>query len=308
MRVGYFGPRGTFTEEALRASAPAGVEPVPLPSIYATVSAVQDGDVRRAVVPIENALEGSVDATLDALAVETEDVVIVREVILPISHCLIAREEVALDQIAVVASHPQANAQCARFLREQLPGARVLDAASTSDAVRMVAENGEPGWAAIGNRLAAELYGCRVLREGVQDVPDNVTRFVWLARADEADDDPGGAGASPDGGAASPDTAASPARWKTSIVFWGGGDESPGWLVRCLSELAFRGVNLTRIESRPRRMGLGHYMFFIDLEGHAERAPVDEALSALRTHSEGLRTLGTYPAAVVPGGQRRAGR
>jgi prephenate dehydratase len=297
MRVGYFGPRGTFTEEALRASAPDGVEAVPLPSIYATVSAVQAGDVRRGVVPIENAMEGSVDATLDALAVETEGVVIVGEVILPISHCLIAREDIELADIAVVASHPQANAQCARFLRERLPGARVLAAASTSDAVRMVAENGEPGWAAIGNRLAAELYGCRVLLEGVQDLADNVTRFVWLARADDAD----GAGAR----AAAPED---PAAWKTSVVFWGSGDESPGWLVRCLSELAFRGINLTRIESRPRRMGLGHYMFFIDLQGHAERAPVDEGLAALRAHCEGLRTLGTYPAAVAPDGARRVDR
>jgi prephenate dehydratase len=286
MRVGYFGPPGTFTEEALRASAPDGVEPVPLPSIYATVTAVQDGTVQRGVVPIENALEGSVDATLDALAVETEDVVIVAEVVLPISHCLIAREEIDLGDITVVASHPQANAQCARFLRERLPNARVLAASSTSDAVRMVADNGEPGWAAIGNRLAADLYGCRVLREGVQDLADNVTRFVWLARAGEQP----AAEAAPDGG-----------RWKTSVVFWGSGDATPGWLVRCLSELAFRGVNLTRIESRPRRMGLGHYMFFVDLEGHAAQAPVDEALSGLRGHCEGLRTLGTYPAASDSG-------
>jgi prephenate dehydratase len=304
MRVGYFGPRGTFTEEALRASAPEGVEAVPLPSIYATVSAVQAGEVQRGVVPIENAMEGSVDATLDALAVETEDVVIVGEVILPISHCLIAREPVALEDIAVVASHPQANAQCARFLRERLPGARVLAAPSTSDAVRMVAENGEPGWAAIGNRLAAELYGCVVLLDGVQDLADNVTRFVWLARGDDVE---GAGGASP-GAPAFPGAPASPADWKTSIVFWGSGDESPGWLVRCLSELAFRGINLTRIESRPRRMGLGHYMFFIDLVGHAERAPVDEGLAALRTHCEGLRTLGTYPAAIAPDGARRADR
>jgi prephenate dehydratase len=281
MRVGYFGPRGTFTEEALRASAPDGVDAVALPSIYATVLAVQDGTVRRGVVPIENALEGSVDATLDALAVETEGVVIVAEVVLPISHCLIALEELDLADIRVVASHPQANAQCARFLREQLPGAVVLAASSTSEAVRMVAEDGEPGRAAIGNRLAAGLYGCRVLREGIEDLPGNVTRFVWLARDGE------GAAVRPADG-----------RAKTSVVFWGGGDQTPGWLVDCLSELATRGVNLTRIESRPRRMGLGQYMFFVDLEGHADDPPVAEALAGLATHCEALRTLGTYPAAA----------
>jgi prephenate dehydratase len=282
MRVGYFGPRGTFTEEALRASAPAGVDAVALPSIYATVCAVQDGTVRRGVVPIENALEGSVDATLDALAVETEDVVIVDEVVLPITHCLIALEELELSAIRVVASHPQANAQCARFLRERLPGAVVLAASSTSEAVRMVAEDGEPGRAAIGNRLAAELYGCRVLREGIEDLAGNVTRFVWLARDDDE------AAVVPAGGGR---------RFKTSVVFWGGGDATPGWLVRCLSELASRDVNLTRIESRPRRMGLGHYMFFVDLEGHAEDPSVADALAGLGAHCEGLRTLGTYPAA-----------
>lgn len=295
MRVGYLGPPGTFTEQALRSSAPDGVDAVALPTIHATVTAVHEGAVQRAVVPIENALEGSVDATLDALAVEADDVVIVGEVVLAITHCLIAPSELALEQIAVVASHPQATAQCARFLRERLPGARVEAAASTSEAVRMASEDGAPGRAAIGNRLAAELYGCRVLREGIEDLAGNVTRFVWLARAGD--------------GLTAGDAAGE--RWKTSVVFWGGGDASPGWLVRCLSELAFRGVNLTRIESRPRRMGLGHYMFFVDLEGHAERAPVDEALAALRGHCEGLRTLGAYPVAPWPrahGRSRPVGR
>jgi prephenate dehydratase len=282
MRVGYFGPRGTFTEEALRSSAPPDVDAVALPSIYAVVLAVQDGTVQRGVVPIENALEGSVDATLDALAVETQDVVIVDEVVLPITHCLIALEDLDLADIRVVASHPQANAQCARFLREQLPGAVVLAASSTSEAVRMVAEDGEPGRAAIGNRLAAQLYGCRVLREGIEDLAGNVTRFVWLARRDEA---------------ASGPVRASEGAFKTSVVFWGGGDATPGWLVDCLAELSSRGLNMTRIESRPRRMGLGHYMFFVDMEGHAGSAPVAAALEALARHCEGLRTLGTYPAA-----------
>lgn len=280
MRVGYFGPPGTFTEEALRSSAPAGTERVPLPTIHAAVMAVADGSVERAVVPIENALEGSVDATLDALAVETEDVVIVDEVVRPISHCLIGVAGAELAGVADVVSHPQALGQCTRFLRERLPRARLRSSeGSTAEAVRAVAAGGDPATAAIGTRLAAELYGCAILADGIEDHPGNQTRFVWLARADapvEADAE----------------------RWKTSVVFWGGGDATPGWLVRCLSELAFRGVNLTRIESRPRRMGLGHYMFFVDLEGHAQAPAVSAALRALETHCEGLRTLGTYPAAA----------
>jgi prephenate dehydratase len=291
MRVGYFGPPGTFTEEALRFSAPPGVEPVALPTILAAVLAVQQGDVERAVVPIENALEGSVDATLDALSVDADDVVIVGEVVRPISHFLIARESIALEEIAVVVSHPQALGQCTRFLRGELPAARTLSAnGSTAEAVRTVAETDEPGWAAIGTELAAELYGCVVLRERIEDRSDNQTRFVWLARAQDAP-----AALPP----AAPAGLAGGARWKSSVVFWGGGDAVPGWLVNCLSELAVRDVNLTRIESRPRRVGLGSYLFFVDLDGDARSPVVSAALDALGGHCEGLRLLGTYPAALA---------
>ena len=279
MRVGYFGPPGTFTEEALLSSAPEGVEPVPFPTIHATIAALADGSVRRCVVPIENALDGSVDATLDALAVDFEDLVIVDEVVRPITHYLVAGGPLALEEIEVVTSHPQALGQCRRFLRSELALARLQVAeGSTADAVRLVTTPGHERWAAIGTRLAAELYGATVLREAIEDHPGNETRFVWLARHGDE-----------------PQIASE--RFKTSVVFWGGGDASPGWLVRCLSELAFRGINLTRIESRPRRMGLGHYMFFVDLEGAADAPVVAEALAALESHCEGLRTLGTYPAA-----------
>src|SRR5947209_20587488 len=177
MRVGYFGPEGTFTHEALieglAHDARLATEPelVALPTIYDTVMAVQIGAVERALVPIENSLEGSVNATLDALAIETDDVEIVGELVHPIRHCLIARRELELDEIDTIVSHPQATAQCARFIRTRLPQARVLSGASTADAVRMVAEH-DGGWAALGNRLAAERYDCRVLRANVEDVAD----------------------------------------------------------------------------------------------------------------------------------------
>ena len=160
-RVGYFGPEGTFTHEALMASTDTGrLELVPLPTIYDTVMAVHHGEVARALVPIENSLEGSVNATLDALAMETEEVAIVGEVVHPIRHCLIARTDLELEEIETVISHPQATAQCARFVRGHLRHARVLAGSSTADAVRTVAEHDGP-WAALGNRLAAEQYGCR---------------------------------------------------------------------------------------------------------------------------------------------------
>jgi prephenate dehydratase len=286
VRVGYFGPEGTFTHEALIAADSgqpvSGRELVPFPTIYDTVMAVHHGDVERSLVPIENSLEGSVNATLDALAMETEDVAIIGEVVHPIRHCLIARRPLELSAIEAVVSHPQANAQCARFIRTRLPQARVLAGSSTADAVRMVAEHDGP-WAALGNRLAAERYGCEVLRAGVEDVAENETRFVWLGHVDavRANDGP----AAPHG------------PWKTAIVFWGVGSEEPGWLVRCLTELASRDVNLTRIESRPRKQGLGRYMFFVDFEGEVREPQVAAGLEAVRSHVEVLRVLGSFPAA-----------
>ena len=282
MAVGYFGPEGTFTQEALLAAVgDHEFDLVPLPTIYDTVMAVHHDEVAYALVPMENSLEGSVNATLDTLAMETEDVVIVGEVVHPIRHCLIARTDLELDEIEVVVSHPQATAQCARFIRTRLPQASVLGGASTAEAVRTVADHEGP-WAALGNRLAAERYGCRVLRAGVEDVADNETRFVWLARVGTAPGAPG--------------TSEPPiGPWKTAIVFWGVGSDAPGWLVSCLAELSDRGVNLTRIESRPRKQGLGRYMFFLDLEGSDSEPHVGDALAGLRAHVEVLRVLGSFP-------------
>ena len=271
MRVAYLGPPGTYSEEALRASAPPGIEEVPHTTIRDAVMAVQDGSVERAVVPIENALEGAVAVTLDTLALEAPGVHIVAEVVHPIHHCVVAADELELSQVERVVSHPQATAQCARFLRERLPDAERVVAPSTADAVLSVRDAGDSA-VALGSRLAAELYGCRVLESDVEDGPENATRFVWLARERSA-----------------PAEAS-----KTSLVFWGGDDQSPGWLVQCLSELSDRAVNLTRIESRPRRTALGHYMFFADLEGGVDDPSVTEALDALGERVEELRVLGSY--------------
>ena len=275
MRVAFLGPAGTYTEEALRASAPAGLEleEVPYPTVYETVMAVQTGAAERAVVPIENSLEGSVTATLDALAGEADGVRIFAEVVRPVSHSLLARPGVGIDDVTHVLSHPQALAQCSELLRGRLAHAEPASSPSTAEAARTVAESAEP-WAAIGTRLAAEMYGCTVLEEAVEDRSDNLTRFVWLAPA----------------GAEPPHEPR-----KTSIVFWGFNDESPGALVGVLSELADRGINLTKIESRPRRVQLGHYMFFADLEGSGAEPLVREALDALGGRVQTLKVLGSYP-------------
>lgn len=279
MRVGYLGPEGTNSHEALlNALGGQPAEQVPLPTIHDCVVAVQEGEVDRAFVPIENAIEGSVNATLDALVLDAEQVAIVGEAIHPLTTCLVAREPLELSAVERVVSHPQPLGQCAHFLRSRLPQAQLRTASSTAEAVRLVADGAEgPNAAALGSRLAAEQYGCEVLAAGVDDVAGNETRFVWLA--------PQGTPVGEHG------------PWKTALVFWGVGAEAPGWLVRCLSEFAFRGVNLTRIESRPRKQGLGRYMFFLDLEGSASEGPVAEALEALRAHVEHLRVLGSFPAA-----------
>jgi len=284
MRIGYLGPEGTFSHQALLAAGtPAGSELSGFATIYDTVMAVHDGTVQRALVPIENSLEGSIDVTLDALATDASDVRIVGETVLAIRNCLIAGHETPLESIETVYSHPQANAQCARFLRTRLAGARVVAANSTADAVRRVATDPLISHAALGNSLAAEIYGGHVLLDGVDDDEGNQTRFVWLAPATAASHAVG-----------------PPA--KTSIVFWGAGDESPGWLVRCLAEISDREINMTRIESRPHRAGLGHYMFFADLLGALESPSVGEAIDGLGRHCETVRVLGSYPAATTVGG------
>jgi prephenate dehydratase len=275
MRVAYLGPPGTFNHDALEAAAPGErPETVPAPTVYEAILAVETGDADRALVPFENSIEGAVRATLDTLVLEASSVTIVGEHDHPVRHALIAARERPLDEIRAVLSHPQASAQCARFVRERLPGAEVRAAASTADAVRRVSESDEP-WAALGAASAAGLYGCVVLSDGVEDEPENVTRFVWVA--------PQGTRPSGDG------------PWRTTLVFYELGEDHPGALVEALLEFSSREVNLTRIESRPRRRGLGTYMFFCDLDGSESDPPVAEAIEGLRGKAESVRILGSYP-------------
>ncbi len=294
-RVGFLGPAGTFTEEALLASAAdEAIEPVPLASIYETVAALRRGEVQWAIVPIENSLDGSVSVTLDLLAEQDGDVEIVGEALLRVRHSLIAAGPAELAEIDTVLTHPQVPGQCARFLRAELAHARILPASSTAGAVRAVTSEGQRGRAAIGTVLAASIYGGTIIREDVEDRDDNETRFVWLARSGEA-------AAAP---LAAPGTQTTGAEWKTSLVFWGAGAQSPGWLVRCLDEFARREINLTKIESRPRRERLGRYMFFADLNGRAGDAAVAEAIDGLRAVCEHVGVLGAYRAAksaMAPG-------
>lgn len=280
MRLGHLGPAGTFTEEAARAAAGDADELRPYPGVRDTVEAVLAGEVDAALVPIENSLQGTVTATVDALSAEPR-LRIVGEAVLSITQCLIARADVDLATIREVRSHPQGLGQCTRFLRERLPQARLVPVGSTAEAVRDL-DAGDV--AAIASHGAAALHGAVVLREGIEDEPGNATRFAWLALEGASpfpprDDD---------------------APFKTSVLFAGNEDNRPGWLVRCLSELAFRGVNMVKIESRPARSRLGHYIFLIDCEGREDAAAVAEAIAGLGAHCDTVRVLGSYPTAPSP--------
>ncbi len=277
VKVAYLGPAGTFSEEALLLAADGeAFDADPRATLHAVIEAVEGGEAERAFVPFENSIEGTVRPTLDALAFDTDRVRIVGEHDHRIRQALIARAGLAIERIEVVLSHPQASAQCARFLRAALPDATVRTVSSTSEAVRAVAGADEP-WAALGSPIAAAAYGCEVLREGVEDSPDNVTRFAWLA---------------PDGAELPPADPSAP--WRTTLVFHELGDDRPGALTDALAELSDRGINMTRIESRPRRSGLGRYLFFLDLDGNVEDATVAEGLAALRAKAETVRVLGSY--------------
>jgi prephenate dehydratase len=271
MRVGHLGPAGTYSEEA--ALRRPGAEPVPFPTLPDTIAAVADGAVELAAVPVENSLEGSVGVSLDTLAAR-DDVTIVGELVLPISVHLVARAAIDPAQVEQVVSHPQPLAQCAGYLRRRLPQARTVPASSTAAAVRQMMEAG-PRWAALGPRRAAQLYDAVIVEEDVADDESNATRFVWVAPAG-AEVETGGP-------------------MRTSLAFWGQGDREPGWLVRCLSEFAFRGVNLSKIESRPLRSTIGHYRFFVDCDDGLATPAVSEAVAGLRTHCTDVRVLGSYP-------------
>lgn len=274
VRIAYLGPPGTFTEEALLACPESrDAELVPVATVPEVVAAVERGEAGRGMVPIENSIEGSVNVTLDTLAFDTGGITIQREVVLPIRHALLARPGVGIGEVQAVLSHPHATAQCRAFLQAKLPGAELHAANSTAEAAREVAARSEP-WAAIGTELAAELYGLAVLAPDIEDRPENSTRFVLVGR-----EPPPPSGAD-----------------KTSVVCFIEKDR-PGSLLAILHEFSDRGINLTKLESRPTKARLGEYCFFIDMEGHVSEAPIRHALDSLRTKILDVKLLGSYPRA-----------
>jgi prephenate dehydratase len=272
-RYGFLGPAGTFTEAALLQwldGRPAEV--VALASVDAAVDAVRAGDVAAAMVPLENSIEGSVTATIDAFAGGTP-LAILAEAQVPVSFSLVARPGTTLDGVRSIATHPHAHAQCRRWLADALPEAQVTFAPSTAMAASMVADGVDGHDAAISAPLAAQVYGLDELASDIGDRPAE-TRFVLVSTPQ----------------APAPATGAD----KTSLVLFMGEDH-PGALLEILTEFAVRGVNLTRIESRPTGGGIGDYFFSVDVEGHLDDARVGEALMGLRRVCAEVRYLGSYP-------------
>jgi len=273
--IAFLGPEGTFSEEALLANMPEGdVHPFPYPSIRDVLKAVQSGEAPLGIVPIENSIEGSVVVTLDSLAFGFDELRIVREVTHQVRQQLIARKPVGMERVTKIISIPQAYGQCREFIREHLDGVEHEATDSTAEAVRRVSRVDRP-WVAIGTRLAAEMYECAVVAEDIDDADDNRTRFVFVSR-DEAPQD-------------------LDAPYKTSLVC-GIAQDQPGSLLMILSEFAYRYVNLTRVESRPSKQALGHYIFFIDVEGRVTDPPIAQALACLGCKLSWVKVLGSYPA------------
>ncbi|MEX0761709.1 MAG: prephenate dehydratase [Dehalococcoidia bacterium] len=271
-RVAFLGPLGTYNDEAARRYAP-DADRVPYPSLPHVGAAFEAGEVDEAVVPIENSLYGSVTDMVDFL-ISAGRARIRGELLLPIEHCLIARPGVSISDLRKILSHPQALGQCRGYLAATLPDAEQVATVSTAAAVADL-QQGDDSAAAIAPRRAAEMYGLEILAEGIQDSSNNITRFVILGTEDH------------------PRTGHD----KTSIAFDFVRGDQPGLVYAALRPFADRGINLTKIESRPTGSELGSYMFLLDFDGHREDPLVREALEEIGRHASTLKVLGSYPRA-----------
>ncbi|MDQ3615386.1 MAG: prephenate dehydratase [Actinomycetota bacterium] len=272
-RFAYLGPEGTFTEQALRSlPAAANADLQPCPTVTVALDSVRNGEADAAVVPIENSVEGSVPVTLDELA-SGDPLMITREMTVPVAFALLARHGVRPEEVRRVGTHPHAAAQTRRWMARHMPQVEVVHTDSTAQAAAVLTRPDASWDAAISAPLAAERYRLAVLASGIGDKVDAITRFVLVSR---------------------PGTPAPPTgRDKTSLVAFMR-DDHPGALLEILEQLTMRGVNMTRIESRPTGAALGNYCFSVDCEGHVEDARVGEALMGLRRVCADVRFLGSY--------------
>ncbi|MFA5896188.1 MAG: prephenate dehydratase [Thermoplasmata archaeon] len=271
--VAYQGERGAYSEDAVAALFGDAVEPLPCLEFRDAFEAVDTGQATHAVVPVENSIEGTVAQVNDLLL--EHDLTVAGEVIMVVDHCLIANPKAKLEHIKVVYSHPQALGQCRRFLSRH-PAWKQVPAYDTAGSVKMIRERGRKDEAAIASRRSARIYGMKVLAEGIQTDHENYTRFFVVEkhprRIEGAD--------------------------KTSIAFVA--KNVPGSLHACLGEFAKRGINLTKLESRPRSARPWNYVFYADFEGSMEDSKVRDAVGALVTTAGFVKVFGFYRKATPP--------
>jgi len=270
--VAFQGENGAYSQEAIYQFFGRETETLPCRTLKAIFEAIERGDAAFGMLPIENSTAGSINQAYDLLL--DYDLKIWQEVVIRVRHCLLANPGVTLEDIRQVRSHPQALAQCERYLADH--GFEAITAYDTAGSARDLAARPEPGVAAIASRLAGELYGLTVLDTNIEDIQFNYTRFFILSDQDPEQTD----------------------HSKTSVVF--ATRHVPRALYECLGEFAERDINLTKIESRPRRNKPWHYLFYLDFEGHWQDANCEKALIGLLRKAAFVKVLGSYPAAPLP--------
>lgn len=272
-RIGFLGPQGTFTEEALLTQQDlANQELVPMRTFVDILAATQAGELDLGFVAIENAIEGTVNVTLDTLAFDT-DLLIQREVVLDIEMNLMAKPGTKLKDIKLISSHPIANAQCRNFLRRELKDIDITPANSTAEAAENASLN--DGMAALGTQLAGERYGLEVIERNVADHPGNQTRFLLVGS----------------------DGIPHQTRHDRTTIVITQREDKPGSLVQILEEFAARSLNLSKLVSRPVKTNLGQYCFIVDVDGHIADDVTADCLRAVRARHADVKFLGSYPAA-----------
>jgi chorismate mutase/prephenate dehydratase len=272
LKVAFQGERGAYSESAVYAFFGDDAEVKPCRDLTEVFESVDKQEVPVGVVPVENSLEGSVNQTYDLFL--THNLKVSGEIIIRISHCLIANPSTSLEAVKTVYSHPQALAQCRSFL-ERL-GSDLIPTYDTAGSVKMLKEKGLKDAAAVASEKAAELYGMKILAREIEDTPTNYTRFFVISKED----------------------AAMTGKDKTSIIF--AATHTPGALYHALEEFEKRNINLTKIESRPTRQKPWEYNFYLDFEGHRTEENCAEALKALEKKAAFLKILGSYPRAEQP--------
>ncbi|KUO51212.1 MAG: hypothetical protein APF76_17135 [Desulfitibacter sp. BRH_c19] len=290
-KIGYLGPCGTFCESAVQQySKEKNYQSLAFQTIEAVFSSVDSGEIDLGVLPMENSCEGAVNQTFDLLAYGyppvsgredncSYDIKIIGEIILPVKHSILVRPGIKLEDINCIISHPQALAQCREYLTESFPQVELVEASSTAEAVRQVAQATKP-WAAIAMSGVAVKYGLNVLEHEINDYLNNETRFIVISKKEQECN----------------------IECKTSLLI--NVANQPGALYQVLKEFSLRGINLTKIESRPAKTKMGEYLFFIDIDGHYLEPKISDALNEIKTITQPAKVLGSYPAASQNTGRK----